>query len=126
MIAAMRISRCLSLLLVGTSLLLAAPSAFPESAAHASSSRRWQPPPPPRSWPAQKDHGYMDGVQAAWLDLSSGYKPQPSRHMQYRQPPDTVISGRYWYREGFRRGYQAVYRHNRKVHPHHPDLAVQH
>lgn len=76
---------------------------------------RWQPPPPPRSWTAQEHHGYMDGIDAAWLDLADKLPASPARHMQYKNPPGVPIARQGLYRTGFRKGYQAIYDHQRKA-----------
>ena len=101
-----RLGWCLILLLGGGGLLLVAenPHAGPDG---------WQPPPPPKNWTAQEHHGYMDGVEAAWIDLAGHLPPKPSRHPKYQHPRNVPVSRQYWYREGYRKGYQVVYRHER-------------
>lgn len=75
---------------------------------------RWQPPPPPKNWTAPEVKGYTDGVDAAWVDLAAGLKPQPQRHLIYKTPPSSVkLDRRYFYRLGFRDGYNLVYAHER-------------
>ena len=86
---------------------------------NAASPGRWQPPPPPTSWDAQEHHGYMDGIEAAWLDLADKLPPKPSRHTMYRHPPNVKVNRIYSYQVGFRKGYAAVYHHDR------PDHAAQ-
>ena len=95
---------------------LAGPGMLWAEAPRASSTpARWQPPPPPKIWTAPEDHGYMDGVDAAWLDLADHLRPKPSRHLIYQKPPASVkVNRRYFYREGFRKGYDVVYTHARR------------
>lgn len=72
----------------------------------------WQPPAPPATWPAQENHGYGDGIEAAWTDLAGHLRPKPSRHTIYQHPPSVKPgAGRYEYRLGFRKGYDVVYDH---------------
>src|SRR5579875_1252225 len=100
---------CAALVLVATSVALAAQTPA------GSQQGRWQPPPPPKTWDAQEHHGYMDGVDAAWLDLTDKLAPRPSRHLQYRNPPNVPVSRQGLYRTGFRKGYDAVYAHEKKA-----------
>lgn len=75
---------------------------------------RWQPPPPPQSWKAPEVKGYTDGVKAGWMDLAARAKPHPERQLLYRKPPASIgVGQRYFYREGFRKGYDVVYAHHR-------------
>ena len=92
-------------------LVLGAGSCALAQAGNAGPQRRWQPPPPPKTWNAQEHHGYMDGIDGAWLDLGDHLSPKPSRHLNWQHPPNVPVSKQYWYRQGYDKGYQAVYRH---------------
>jgi hypothetical protein len=53
-------------------------------------------------------------VDAAWVDLAARLQPQPQRHLIYKTPPSSVkLDLRYFYRLGFRDGYNLVYAHER-------------
>jgi hypothetical protein len=73
---------------------------------------RWQPPAPPKGWTAPEVRGYGDGVKAGWMDLAAGVKAHPERQVLYQTPP-VKVDQRYFYREGFRKGYDVVYAHER-------------
>ncbi|MFP5230360.1 MAG: hypothetical protein ACLGXA_22315 [Acidobacteriota bacterium] len=91
--------------------LIAAPAAT-VSAQKMGGDDGWQPPGPPATWPAQENHGYGDGIEAAWTDLAGHLRPKPSRHTIYQHPPSVKPgAGRYEYRLGFRKGYDVVYDH---------------
>lgn len=95
-------------------LALLAGMAWP-APAQGTGAQSWQPPPPPKSWKSPEVKGYTDGVRAGWLDLDAGAKAHPGRQLLYRQPPSTIaLDQRYFYREGFRKGYDAVYAHHRR------------
>ena len=88
---------------------------------------RWQPPPPPKTWIAPQVKGYTDGIRAAWVDLAAGAQPHPERQVQYLKPPSGVkLDQRYFYREGFRKGYDLVYAHQRGNHQEPATAKVQH
>jgi hypothetical protein len=76
---------------------------------------RWQPPPPPKNWTTPEVKGYTDGVKAAWLDLAAGATRHPERQVLYQKPPSGVkLDQRYFYRLGFRDGYDLVYAHEHR------------
>lgn len=102
-------------MMVGAAALgLGAGGAVAQAALGTAAQGRWQPPPPPQSWKAPEVKGYTDGVKAGWMDLAARAKPHPERQLLYRKPPASIgVGQRYFYREGFRKGYDVVYAHHR-------------
>jgi len=70
----------------------------------------YAPPPPPPAFTAIAQRGYHDGIEAARRDLAAGRRPNVGRHPRFRNPPVPPPAFED-YRQGFRAGYEAVYRH---------------
>ena len=68
-----------------------------------------EPAPPPGSWSDAWHHGFHAGARAAHDDIGRGLPPDPDRHEDFRHP-HVPHGQRNDFRDGFRRGYQMVYR----------------
>jgi Prokaryotic membrane lipoprotein lipid attachment site len=68
------------------------------------------PPAPPPAYSEVAREGFHDGVLAADRDVRDGRRPDVARHPKFRNPPvgPPLIED---YRQGFRSGYDRVFRH---------------
>lgn len=67
------------------------------------------PPAPPPAYSEVAREGFHDGVLAAQRDVREGRAPNVDRHPRFRNPPvgPPLIAD---YRQGFRSGYEQVFR----------------
>jgi hypothetical protein len=66
-------------------------------------------PPPPGVLSQIAQQGFRDGAAAARRDIATGLRPDAARHPRFRRPPvppPTIAD----YRQGFRSGYEQMFR----------------